>query len=172
MHVLRFDARGVHPCHGSLQGEYSRGAGGRIGEAGKREHSPDVLQVLLPQLRHLRRLRKIVFAVGHPQTALQQIGVRVRWIVEALCDPDSKQIPGLEVGAVQRVHVRAQLFADGARQRMTVRDGREGVQLRFERRDSFGFDGRFVHEGGVEIAHLAGIRPSRGAGFRRILDQG
>ena len=59
----------------------------------------------------------------------------MRWIFEALRDPDSKQISGLDVGTVQRVDIRAQLCADGTRQRVTSRDGGEGVQLRFERRD-------------------------------------
>jgi hypothetical protein len=71
--------------------------------------------------------RSCAIAIRHPEAALQQIGVRVRWICEALRDPDAKQIPGLEVRVVQRVDVRTQFPPDRACKRMAVRNGREGV---------------------------------------------
>jgi hypothetical protein len=57
----------------------------------------------------------------------------------------------------------ARSSADGMRQRMAIRDRGEGVRLRFERRDSFGLDGRFVHERGVEIADSACLLAGRRA---------
>jgi hypothetical protein len=92
-------------------------------------------------------------------------------VSETLRDPDSEEVVSLEVGAVQCVNVGAQRCPDRAGQRMTIRDGGEGVQLRLERCDSLGFNGRFVHEAPVEIADLASILARRSAGLCRILDQ-
>ena len=65
---------------------------------------------------HLRRCGEIVIAVGHSETALQQIGVSVGWVGEALGDPDSEEVSGLEIGVVERVDVGAQLSAQRAGQ--------------------------------------------------------
>ena len=80
---------------------------------------------------------------------------------QPLRDPDAEQIPGLEIGVVQRVDVGAQLSADRASQRMAIRDGGECVELRLERRDPLRLDGGFVHEARVEIADLAAVLARR-----------
>ena len=62
--------------------------------------------------------------------------------------------------------------AFGPVQRMTVGDGREGVQLRLKRSDPFGFDGAFIHETRIKIADFAGVRRGCFSGLGRVLNQG
>ena len=111
--------------------------------------------------------RDIVVAVGHSETALQQVRVAAGWVREPLRDPDSEKIRRLEIRAVQGVDVRPQPPADGAGQCSAIRDRGECVQPWFQRRDSFHLDAGFVHEtGAIEIADLA-VDPRSPA--RRIL---
>ena len=157
MHVLRFHARGMHLRHLRFEREHAGGAGRRVREARQLEHCRDVRLVLLAQLGHVGVGGEIVVAIRHSETALQQIGEVVRRIGQALRDPDSEEIPGLEVGVVQRIDIRAQLPAQHAGESMAIRDGRDRVELGLQRSDSLGLDGGFVHEGRVVIADLPGI---------------
>ena len=157
MYVLRFDARGMRLRHLRFEREHACGAGRRVREARQLEHRRDVRLVLLAQLGHVRSCGEIVVAIRHSETALQQIGIVVRWVRQALRDPDSEEVPGLEVGVVQRIHIRAQLAAQHAGESMAIRDGRDRVELRLQRRDSLRLDGRFIHEARVKIADLPGV---------------
>ena len=157
MYVLRFHARGMHLRHFGFEREHPGGAGGWVREARQLEHCRDVRLVLFAQIGHVGVGGDIVVAVGHAEAALEQIGEIVRRVGQALCDPDSEEVAGLEVGVVQRIHIRAQLPAQATGESMAIRDGRDRVELGLQRSDALGLDGGFVHEGRVIVADLPGI---------------
>jgi len=157
MYVLRLDTRGMHLGHFRFEREHPGSAGRCVREARQLEHCRDVRLVLFAQFSHMGGGGDIVVAVRHSETALEQIGEIMRWVGEALCDPDSEEVPGLEVGVVQRIHIRAELPAQHTGESMAIRDGRDPIELGLQRSDSLGLDGSFIHEARVKIADLAGI---------------
>ncbi len=172
MHVLRLDARGMHRRHLRLEREHAGGARGRVLEARQLKHRRDMRLVLLPQLNHMRSCGEIVVAVRHSETALEQIRKAVGRVRQALGDPDSEEVLGLEVRVVQRVNIRAKLPAQHAGEIMAIRDGCDGVELRFQRSDSLRLDGCFVHEARVEVGDLPGILACGRSGLGRLLNEG
>ena len=97
----------MHCRNFGFEREHAGGARFRVVKARQLERRRDMRAVLLAQLGHVRSGGEIVVAVRHSETALQQVGNAVRWIRQALGDPDSEEVAGLEVGIVQGVDVRA-----------------------------------------------------------------
>jgi hypothetical protein len=57
---------------------------------------------------------QIVIAVGHSETALQEIRIGVGGVCQSLGDPNAEEVLGFEVGVVQRVDIGTQLAAECA----------------------------------------------------------
>ncbi len=75
------------------------------------------------------------------------------------------------VGVVQRVHVGLQALAQGSRQLALVADGGDGFQVRAQRGEAFGFDGRFVHVRVIEVGDLSDGGTGRRIGLGGFFDQ-
>ena len=103
--------------------EHATGASSRVRETRQLKHRRDMRLVLLPQLDHMRCCGEIVVAIRHSETALEQIWEAVRRIRQALGDPHSEEVPGLEIGVVQRIDICAELPAQHAGQTVAIRDG-------------------------------------------------
>ena len=172
MHVLGLAARGMHRRHPGLEREHAGGARFRGVEARQFEGGRDMRLVRLAQLGHVRIRGDIVIAVGHSETALEQVGIAARRVRQALSDPDSEEVAGLEAGIVERVDVGAEIPAQHAGEIVPVGDGGDAIELRLEGSDSLGLDGGFVHEARVEVGDFAGVPAGGGAGLGGFLNEG
>ena len=172
MHVLRFDARGMHrPPFSSRARTRERRARPGSGEARQLEHRRDMRLVLLPQLNHMRSRGEIVVAIRHSETALEQIGNAVRRVRQALGDPDAEEVAGLEIRVVERVDIRAELAAQHAGEIAAIRDGCDRVQLRLQGSDSLRLDPGFIHKARVKVGDLPGILARGGSCLCRFLNE-
>ena len=120
---------------------------------------------------HVRIVGKVIFAIGKLQAALQDVGGIVPGIVEAGSHPKSKEMRSVEVGVIQRVDIGAQRRSQSSGQFLLVLDGGDSLEVRFERRHSFGFDARLIHVRVVEVANLAWARSRRSTAFGALFDQ-
>src|SRR5580693_9064913 len=102
-------------CFGDsvLQSNDVLGAGVRVGESGKLEQSRNVRLIFGSEAAHARTVGKVIFAVGHFQAALQQIGGIVLGVVEAGCDPQTEKIGSMKV-VVQAIDIRPEALSQGS----------------------------------------------------------
>src|SRR5664280_1406666 len=61
----------------------------------------------------------------------------------------------MEVGVIERVDISAQAFPQRGGQLFLVANGGDGLEVRLDRRKTFGFDARLVHVRVIEIGDLA-----------------
>src|SRR5208282_2767136 len=127
---------------GVLQFDDVLGADVRVGESGKLEQSGNVPLIFGADVTHALAVGKVVFAVGHFQAALQQVGGPTLWVVEAGRYPQPEKVGGMKV-----------------------------VEVRAERSEAFGFDGDSVHVGVVDVGNFAGIGTSSRIGLGCCFDQ-
>src|ERR1700722_8898850 len=147
------------------------GAEIRVRESGKFEQSGNVRLIFGADFAHAITRGKIIFAVGHIQAALQQVGGIVFGVVKAGCDPESEKICGMKVGVIQGIDVRAEAFTQSSGQFMFVADRGDRVELRAERSEAFGFDGGLVHVGVVQVSNFACVGAGRSIGLGGLFDQ-
>jgi len=142
-----------------------------VAEASQLEQSGNVRLIFGADVTHAVAVGKVVFAVGHFQAALQQVGGIVLGVVKAGGDPQSEKVRGMKAAAVQGIDIRPEALAQSPRQFVLVADGSDGVELWAERSEAFGLDGGLVHIGVIEVGNFAGIRTSRRVGFGCFFDE-
>jgi hypothetical protein len=157
--------------NGVLEFKNACRAGIRICESGEFQNCGDMALILCAQVARVLVVAEVIFTIRQLQSALQQIGGIVLRIIEARSDPESKKIRGVKVSVIERVHVGAQGFTQGARQFSLVMDGSYRFQVRAERGEAFRFDGGLVHVGVVEVSNFAGARACGRVGLGDLLDQ-
>jgi hypothetical protein len=91
-------------------------------------------------------------------------------IVEAGRDPEAKDIWSAVVGVIEGIDVGADGEAEGVGEVIGCVDGCDFGQMRLERGEPVGFDGRFVHVGAVEVGDLAFVGAGSGVGLCGIFD--
>ena len=77
----------------------------------------------------------------------------------------------MKTAAVQGIDIRPEGFTQSSREVVLVTDSGNGVEVRPQRSDAFGFDGDFVHEGEVEVGNFASIGTGRRVGFGCFFDE-
>ena len=102
----------------------------------------DVRLVLGADVAHVLAVGEVIFAIRQLQAALQQVGDVCSESIEARRHPQSKKIRRMKIGVVQRVHVGAKGFAEGARQFALVMNRSDGIEMRPQRREALRFDCR------------------------------
>src|SRR5580704_18810295 len=98
---------------GVLQFDDVLGAQLRIGESGELEQSGNVCLIFGADVAHALTLGKVVFAVGHFEATLQQVGGIVLGVVKAGCDPQSEKIGSMKV-VVQAIDIRPEALSQGS----------------------------------------------------------
>src|ERR1035437_8741257 len=130
--------------NGVLEFKNACRAGIRICESSEFQNCGDMALILGAQVARVLVVAEVIFTIRQLQSALQQIGGIVLRIIEARSDPESKKIRRVKVSVIERVHVGAQGFTQGARQFSLVMDGSYRFQVRAERGKAFRFDGGLV----------------------------
>jgi hypothetical protein len=146
-----------------LQPDDPFGLTGAVPHAGQSEQSRDMLLVLGADLAHRRGGVGVVGPVGQAESALQQEGGVVGGIVQVLRHPETEQVLGVEIGAVECVDIGPQCGAEELSQLLSILNGGNGVEGRLERLEGRLLDGGRVHEGGVVVSDLPPLG-SRGSG--------
>ena len=153
-----------------------RALGARAGcaRSGELEHAADVGAVLGLQSDARRVGSEVVVAIGHAETALQQVGGVLRRIVEVRRNPQPEQPVGVKIRHVQRIDVGAQLSTEEAGEGGLVCERGDRGELGLDRYSPLGLDRGLIHESQVVVAHFAGIgvrRTLRAGCGRGFLDQ-
>jgi hypothetical protein len=154
-----------------LQFDDVLGADVRVGESGKLEQSGNVPLIFGADVTHALTVGKVVFAVGHFQAALQQVGGPTLWVVEAGCHPQPEKVGSMKVVDVQGIDIRPQALTQNPGQVVLVANDSNGVEVWAERSEAFGFDGDSVHVGVVDVGNFAGIGTSSRIGLGCCFDQ-
>ena len=131
-----------------------------IGNAGLGQELSHIGAVLAAQLRHLGIVRQVIFALGHAEPALEDIGHHRR-AGQRLGDEQAEQVLGLEVGGVERIDVGANLLAEHAGQALHVADPGEAIQVGLDRLEARGVDRRGIEVSAVEVADAAFVAARR-----------
>ena len=161
-YLLGLRAVPVHLRHAPLEVEDAGGLALRVRQMRQRQHGGDMRLVLGADVGHVLRRIEVVVAVRHPQAALQQERQVAGGIIQVLRHPQTQQVPGIQVGGVEHVHVRAQRGAERAREPGAVLDGIDASQGRLQRLEAPLLDRLLIHEARVVVADLARL----GAGGR------
>src|SRR5580658_10938307 len=77
----------------------------------------------------------------------------------------------MKVVDVQGIDIRSQALTKSSGQVVLVADGSDCVELWAKRSETFGFDGRLVHVGVVEVGNLAGIGTRSAIGLGCFFNQ-
>ena len=113
--------------------------------------------ILGARLAHGIAVGNVIFAVRHPEPALQQIRGIVLWVVEAGCHPQPEKVGSMKVVDVQGIDIRPQALTQNPGQVVLVANDSNGVEVWAERSEAFGFDGGLVHVRVVEVGDFAGF---------------
>ncbi len=112
-----------------LQADDAVGGGLGIGAAGFLHHRFDIGAIFGAKRGHVGAVAQIIFALGHAEAALHQIGDLLARRAEPLGDENPEQIVGREIGRVERVDVGAQRRADRRRQGALVGDRGDRIEV-------------------------------------------
>ena len=147
----------VHPGDGLLERQDGRHVVLAVGEPRELEDAPHVRGVFFADGRHRGGIADVVLAVRHTQAALEQVADVTRGLVEVLRHEKTEDVLGVEVGRVERVHVRPQGASQHRCQAAAIGDGVDLIQHRPNRRQAVLLDSRLVHERGVVPRSLCDV---------------
>ncbi len=155
----------------SFEPDDPRGRGLDLGNPCELQHRGDMGQVAGSDLRHPGRGGEVVVTIGHAEPALQQERRVAGRVVQVLGDPQTEQVVGVEIGAVEHVDVGAQQAPESSRECLPVRDRADGLEGRSQGLELFGLDRGLVHEARIVVADLLGIGARRALGLGRLGDE-
>jgi hypothetical protein len=138
--------------------------------AGLLHHRFDIGAIFRAKPGHVGAWAQVIFALGHAEAALHQIGDLLTGSSEALRHEDAEQIVGAEIGRVERIGVRAQRRSDRRRQRPLVGNRANGVEVGLGRRHARLVDRVRVQIGVVEVADPGIVAAGRRIGFQDSVD--
>ncbi len=145
--------------------------GARVGDAGGGQQLFDIGTVLAANFDHRGVVRQIVLALRQTQSALQDVGQHLARCRQALGDENPEEVLGVVIRRVQRIDVRADLFAEDTRKIGLVGDSIEAREIGLRRRHVSGVDRGGVGVGVVEVRDPRFVRAGRRIGLHDVVHE-